>query len=282
MNIPDQPHHDADIAEEKTEYQVALPDFYGPMDLLLSLIEQEELEITTIALAQVTDQFLDYVTTLKEINPDNLTDFLVVASKLILIKSEVLLPKPPASIITDEDGETDDLVQQLKDYKRFKELAQSLQVIEATGRRNFVRLAAPVKVEPKLRPGEASVSELLSAVRRALTVKPEQPGVDMVVARQVVTIGQQINLIRLRLAEPEQLSFEALLSESRSRVEVIVTFLAVLELLKRRLIDIIQENDFGQIMLTRREQADLEAADQETSDWSTADWSELETITEIS
>ena len=79
-------------------YQVTLPDFYGPMDLLLTLIEREELEITNIALAQVTDQYLTYVKTLQEITPDNLTDFLVVASKLIFIKSQVLLPKPPPAL----------------------------------------------------------------------------------------------------------------------------------------------------------------------------------------
>jgi segregation and condensation protein A len=174
-------------------YHVELPEFYGPMDLLLSLIEREELEITEIALARVTDQFLAYVASMKELTPDDLTDFLVLASKLILIKSQVLLPRPPASIIDDDDeAETDDLVQQLKDYKRFKQLAGELGSIETAGQRNYIRIAAPPKIEPKLIPGDVSLADLLTAVRRALAVKPAQPDVDTVVKRQIVTIGQQI------------------------------------------------------------------------------------------
>ena len=264
-------HLDTPDADEE-RYRVSLPDFYGPMDLLLDLIEREELEITRISLAQVTDQYLDYVTSLQEINPDNLTDFLVVASRLILLKSQVLLPKPPPGVIDEAEAETDDLVQQLKDYKRFKQLAQELQTLEAEGKRNFIRLAAPLNIEPRLRPGEAKVTDLLKAVRRALTIKPEQPAVDTIVARQIVTIGAQINMIRTRLREQPQLPFETLLTEARSRVEIIVTFLAVLELLKRRLIEVQQADNFGQITLLRPENQALTADE----------WAALEDMTEIS
>jgi segregation and condensation protein A len=270
MSILDELNATTNADDER--YQVALPDFYGPMDLLLDLIEREELEITRISLAQVTDQFLDYVTTLKEINADNLTDFLVVASKLLVLKSKMLLPKPPPGIIEDEEAETDDLVQQLRDYKRFKTLAQELHSIEALGRRNFVRLTSPLKIEPKLQPGEGNILTLLAAVRQALTIKPEQPNVTTVVSRQEITIGQQINHIRARLQEHQQLSFEDLLTEARTRVEVIVTFLAVLELLKRRLVEVEQTANFGQIILFRLE----EAISYEE------DWSSLENMTELS
>ena len=263
---------DASTESDDDRYRVALPDFYGPMDLLLDLIEREELEITQISLAQVTDQFLAYVTTLKEINPDNLTDFLVVASKLLVLKSKMLLPKPPPSIIEDEEGEIDDLVQQLRDYKRFKTLAQDLQAIESLGQRNFVRLTAPLKIEPKLQPGEGNVLNLLTAVRQALTIKPEQPDVATVVSRQEITIGQQINHIRTRFQDYQQLSFQDLLTEARTRVEVIVTFLAVLELLKRRLVDVDQTINFGQITLVRLAEAESDGED----------WSSLESMTEMS
>ncbi|MEM7343428.1 MAG: segregation/condensation protein A [Chloroflexota bacterium] len=258
---------------EKNKYQVSLSDFYGPMDLLLALIEREELEITGIALAQITDQYLAYLTALKEISPDNLTDFLAVASKLILIKSRVLLPKPPVSIISDEEEhDVDDLVQQLRDYKRFKQLAQDMQKIEQKGHRHFIRLTTPLKVEPKLRPGEADVSKLLLAVRRALTVRPPQPDVDHVVSRQEITIGQQISMIRTRFQTDTQIPFEALLDNSQSRVTVIVTLLAVLELLKLRYIDIDQNEDFGDITLIKRTDRDVEAED----------WEGLVSLTELS
>jgi segregation and condensation protein A len=266
--IPPTPPDDPDDA-----YQVQLPDFYGPMDLLLSLIEQEELEITEISLAQVTDQYLAYVADMQELTPDDLTDFLVLASRLILLKSQVLLPRPPASIIDDEEeDETDDLVQQLKDYKRFKLLAQSLGEIESSGQHSFIRIAPPPKIEPRLIPGEVSIKQLLRAVRRALAVKPEQPDVGTVVKRQMVTIGQQINRIRGRLNEEAMVPFGELLADSHSRIEVIVTLLALLELAKRRVLTLDQSQNFGEITVSKLAEAAL----------SDADWSELSDLTDMS
>ncbi|MFQ5436839.1 MAG: segregation/condensation protein A, partial [Anaerolineae bacterium] len=121
-------------------------------------------------------------------------------------------------------------------------------------------------------PGEGNISNLLLAVQRALTVKPDQPDVNTVISRQEVTIGKQINMIRIRLGDLDELQFEDLLAGTRSRVEVIVTLLAVLELIKRRVIDVKQEDNFGNITLIKRENADL----------TEADWSKLENMTEIS
>ena len=253
-------------------YQVTLPAFYGPMDLLLDLIEREELEITEISLAQITDQYLSYVNRLKEITPDTLTDFLAVASRLLLLKSQVLLPSPPTSIAEEERGETDDLVQQLLDYKRFKELAQTLHQLEAQGERNFIRVAGPTVVEPKLQAGGGNVTHLLAAVRRALAVKPEEPEVDQVVSRQEISIGDRINTIRHQFSSRDQVAFSELLTEAGNRVEVIVTLLAVLELLKHRFINAEQPDKFGHITLTKLTHQTL----------STDDWLALESMTELS
>jgi segregation and condensation protein A len=101
-------------------YQVTLPVFEGPLDLLLHLIERQELDITAISLAQVTNQYLEYLGRVSERNPGNLADFLVVAAKLLLIKSRVLLPQPPVPLAPEEEDVGDDLVRQLMEYKRFK------------------------------------------------------------------------------------------------------------------------------------------------------------------
>ncbi len=107
------------IKKSSTTYQVELLVFQGPLDLLLSLIEQEELDITKISLAQVTNQYLAYLEAIKETNPDDLTDFLVIAAKLILIKSKILLPRPPASIVEEEEEDIgDELARQLLIYKQ--------------------------------------------------------------------------------------------------------------------------------------------------------------------
>ncbi|MFC1975709.1 segregation and condensation protein A, partial [Chloroflexota bacterium] len=170
------------IEDPTGAYRVELPDFEGPLDLLLSLIEQEELDITKISLARVTDQYLAYLEILREVNPDELTDFLMVAAKLILIKSEMLLPRPPPSIIEEEEEDVgDELARQLLIYKQFKEIATHLKEIEDKGQRNFVRVvtSAP-KIEPKLIPGTVSVDQLLLAARDAFAIKPPDPDVDEV------------------------------------------------------------------------------------------------------
>ena len=110
--------------QDEPGYQVALPVFEGPLDLLLHLIERQELDITAISLAQVTNQYLEYLAGASERDPDNLADFLVVAAKLLLIKSRVLLPQPPAPPAAEEEDLGDDLVRQLVEYKRFKEAAR--------------------------------------------------------------------------------------------------------------------------------------------------------------
>ncbi len=251
--------------EENTEsYLVDLPDFFGPMDLLLSLIEQEDLEITQISLAKVTDQYLAHINAMPNINADELADFLVVAAKLILIKSQVLLPKPPPGILDeDEEGDADDLVRQLQDYKRFKKLAQSLGEIQNSGGRSYVRIAPPPKIEPKLDMGDVTIGDLLTAVRHALAVKPDSPPVDTVVSRQRITIGRQINTIRRKLRLSQRLRFNELLAGSNTKVEVIVTLLAVLELIKRQVIDVAQEESFGEIEIVKREEAVLTDEDWE-------------------
>ncbi len=254
-------------------YQVDLPDFYGPMDLLLSLIEQEDLEITQISLAKVTDQYLSYIRSMQDVSPDALTEFLVVAAKLILIKSQVLLPKPPPGILDeDEEDEAEDLVRQLRDYKRFKKLAHELGEIQSLGGRSYVRIAPPPKIEPKLDMGDVTMVDLLAAVRQALAVKPPAPPVDAVVSRQHITIGRQIGSIRQRLRHSARLRFFDLLEHANTKVEVIVTLLAVLELIKQQVIDVSQEESFGDIQIVQKEDAVL----------TDEDWDELTQMEDLS
>lgn len=261
--------------QPSNEYQVELPDFEGPLDLLLSLIEQEELDITKISLARVTDQYLVYLEVLREVNPDELTDFLVVAAKLIFIKSEMLLPRPPPSIIEEEEEDIgDELARQLMIYKQFKEIANHLKEVEETGERNFVRMvtSAP-KIEPKLIPGSVTMDDLLQAAREAFAIKPPDPDVDEVVSREVVTIGQQMAHIRQEIVTKQRVSFQRLLTHSRNRVEIIVTLLAVLELIKRRVVRVEQLDLFGDIVISQSDASQLLNED---------DWQELAEMTDVS
>lgn len=237
-------------------YQVALPVFEGPLDLLLHLIEREELDITQVSLAQVTNQYLDYLSHITERNPDNLADFLVVAAKLLLIKSRVLLPQPPAALQPEEEDVGDDLVQQLIEYKRFKEAARWLQEQDEKGLHAFVRLAAVPSMEQGADLGEVRLDDLLAAVRQVLAIKPAQAPVSSVVAPVLTTIAQQMAAIdtALRGSSGRPVRFRDLLGAAGHRLEVIVTLLAVLEMIKQKRIRVSQDRLFGEIVIEKRDE----------------------------
>jgi len=235
-------------------YQVALPVFQGPLDLLLHLIERQEMDITQVSLAQVTNQYLEYLTQISERDPDNIAEFLVVAAKLLLIKSRVLLPRPPASLAAE--GEEDvgaDLVQQLIEYKKFKEAARWLKEIEAEGRSSYVRLAAAPPLEPVIDLGDVTLHDLLTTVREVLAIKPPAPSVNGTVAPVTVTIADQMALIRHRTARQRAISFRELIEAATSRIEIIVTLLALLEMVKRLEVTMRQGEPFGDIQILRLE-----------------------------
>jgi len=236
-------------------YQVKLPVFEGPLDLLLHLIERQELDITTVSLAAVTEQYLAYIAVLENLAVDQLADFLVIAAKLIWIKSQALLPRPPDLEAEEDVG--DDLVHQLLAYKQFKQVAQGLAEREAEGLRSFIRLAPPPKPATiNVDLGGVTIEDLLEAVRRALALAEPAPPVGDVVRPLVITIRGQIALIEATLAVQPSISFTELLRQASSRIEIIVTFLAVLELLKRRRIEVMQERMFGEIIIRPGADAD--------------------------
>jgi len=252
------------MALPTNNYTVQLPVYAGPLDLLLQLIERDELDITRVALAQVTDQFLAYLKVLETMNLGDIADFLVIAARLILIKSEALLPRPVERQPGEEDP-GDELARQLIAYKRYKQIAASLHLREEAGLRTYLRLAPPPKMEATLDLSGVTTLDLLAAVQHALALSPEKPALGTVVAPPKVTIRDQIRLIARTLRGGSgQATFQAMLVQAQSRMEIVVTFLAVLELIKRRKIEARQEQPFGEIQLVVLE------------DWSEEELAELE------
>jgi len=233
-------------------YHVALPVFEGPLDLLLHLIEREELDITQVSLAQITNQYLDYLARLSERDPDNLADFLVVAAKLLLIKSRVLLPQPPASLGPDEEDIGQDLIQQLIEYKRFKEAAGWLRQLDEQGLRSYVRLAGAPALDRVVDLGEVTLDDLLAAVRDVLAIKPPEPSVNGAVPPITISIADQMALIERKTGHGRPLSFRRLLQQAATRVEVIVTLLALLEMVKQLRVTMRQDKQFGDITITAK------------------------------
>ncbi|MCS7260099.1 MAG: segregation/condensation protein A [Anaerolineae bacterium] len=237
-------------------YQVTLPLFQGPLDLLLHLIEREQLDITKVALAQVTDQYLQYIASLQEVDVDLLSDFLVIAAKLVFIKSQVLLPKPPVDTAREEGEDVgDQLVRQLRAYRQFKQAMQVLETREALHLRSYVRVGTSKILESRLAPGEVTLEDLVTAARQVLSIRPPAPAVDQMVSPVMVTIGERIAWIRQLLECLPQVTFDTLMRMCTQRLEIIVTFMALLELIKQNFVDVQQDVPFGEIVVYRRPDA---------------------------
>ena len=225
--------------------------YEGPLDLLLDLIERAELDITTIALATVTDQYLNYIHTLEHARADDISAFLVIAAKLLQIKSEALLPRPPER----EPGEEDtgqELVEQLRLYKRFKEVGAWLEERQDAGLRAYLRVAPQPKVKPKLDLSSLTLEGLFNAALSAYQKEQEKRSLGTVIAAPKVTIREKIELIARILKQVERSTFKALIqSDKATRIEIVVTFLALLELIKRYRVSAYQETLFGDIEFER-------------------------------
>ncbi len=235
-------------------FELKLPVFEGPLDLLLHLIEKEELDITTVSLVQVTDQYLAQMRSLEGINLDALADFVSIGAKLIYLKSRALLPRPPAE--EDEDAAEEEevgreLTEMLKEYRRFREVATVLRAIEDEGLRAYPRLAPPPDVPLPSGLHKVTLDRLLELFREALERLPAEPSTD--IERSTVTIRQKLEEIETALKRKGRLSFRRLVSACRSRVEVIVSFMAVLELIKDLRVSAEQEELFGDIALVALE-----------------------------
>src|SRR5207253_591886 len=156
------------IFQERLDYTIQLPVFEGPLDLLLRLIEREELDITSIALAQVADEYLAQVRAMEAPEPEALSAFLVIAAKLLLIKSRALLPRPAPARGSDEaPDEGVELARQLREYQRYKQAAVLLRAWEDQGRRSYARVGAPpAPLPPRVEKLDVTLGEMIAAVQR--------------------------------------------------------------------------------------------------------------------
>lgn len=220
-------------------YRVRIEDFEGPLDLLLYFIRRDELDIFDIPIAQITDEYLEYVKLLERVDLDSVGDFLYMAALLINIKARMLLPQPDV----EEDGESLDprreLVERLLEYIRYKEASANLVGLREERSNRFTRGEASSerthwegRVEPDY---DATVFDLISALRRILTAAPEEPTHS--VETEVYTIEEQQEYILRLLEEKIRVSFAATMG-GRSKAFVIAAFLAILELARQQRITI--------------------------------------------
>lgn len=232
-------------------FTIKLEQFDGPLDLLLELIEKEKLEITRISLAKVTDAYLNYLKQNLGISSENLADFLVVAARLILIKSKALLP---VLELTPEESESiADLEERLALYKKFKEISEALGARFdkrqfAFSRRGFegveVGFYPPENIDAGIL--EKTFSRILAEIPKEQKLSEER-------LKEVITLEQKITELKKSLEERISTSFKNLTANTKSKTEIIVTFLALLELFKQKIIHFEQEKIFGEIKISRKE-----------------------------
>ncbi|MBK6794127.1 MAG: segregation/condensation protein A [Anaerolineales bacterium] len=243
---------DGILGNQLGTYKVLTPVYEGPLDLLLSLIERAELDITTVSLGSVTDQYLEHLRMVENQLPEEISSFLVIAAKLVQIKSEALLPRPPER----EPGEEDPglaLVEQLRLYKRYKEIAVWMEERQTLNLRTFLRVAPPPKVEPKLDLSNLTLEKLISAAESALSKGKDKKPLTTVISAPKVTIREKIDYITKTLKNIQRMHFSGLITDKATRVEIVVTFLALLELVKRYRVTAKQDVLFGDIEFERSE-----------------------------
>ena len=237
----------------ETDYKVKLEIFEGPLDLLLYLIKRDELDIYDISLERITKQYLEYLQAFKELNIEVAGEFVVMAANLIYLKSRSLLPvdqQPPEEDVEEDDPRWD-LIRQLIEYKKFKEAAAQLQQRQLEQELIFVREPNgidPVAVAP-LRLGEVGVFQLINAFQAVIKRVDAREDLREIFGEHY-TVSDKIEWILERMSDGVPLRFSELFARMASRVEIVVTFLALLELVRLRQINATQENPFDEIQLT--------------------------------
>lgn len=229
-------------------YRVQLKNFEGPLDLLLFFIKRDELNIYDIPISHITHEFLDYIRLMEELDLDVASEFIYMASLLMSIKAKMMLPH---DLDNDEELDEEDpryeLVQKLLEYKRYKEMADKLVVIDEQTRKKYYRGYPDVDEVEKQATGEAlqdvTLFDLMGAFRKVLADIKRQ-NVYHRVEKVKITVEQQAEYVLTHLQENGKTSFYSFCMELKSKTAIVITFLAILEMLKEQQINLfIEEND---------------------------------------
>ncbi|MEK7618233.1 MAG: segregation/condensation protein A [Patescibacteria group bacterium] len=223
--------------------------FEGPLDLLLSLIEQRQLDVTTIALAEVTEQFLQYIKQVEDLDPTTLADYLAIAAKLLVIKSKAILPS--LEIEPEEEEAGVDLESKLILYKQFKEASKLLKLFDNKREQSWTRL---VTFDEKINfypDPSVSAKELHGAILHILSDLKELDNLPKAKIKEAFSIQEKINHLQSTLSKQIETKLSDLLKSAKNKDEVIVTFLALLELIKQEIFSAEQETLFAEVVIKK-------------------------------
>lgn len=230
-------------------YNVKIPKFEGPMNLLLELIERQKLDISEVSIAQVADDYLEYIRNDPEISLENMSEFVNIASKIILIKSRSILPTLEVS--AEEEKEIKDLEEQLRLYKKYREAAEILKNIFAAKRTMFSREYMSDLSAMFMPPKNINTYDLRKKFLELVDqiVLPEKLAEEAV--QGIVTLEEKIAQLEHCLREKIEMSFSEIKGNSGDKVEIIVSFLALLELVKQKIVNVEQNKLFEEIKISK-------------------------------
>lgn len=226
---------------------VKLEAFEGPLDLLLHLIKRNELDIYDIPIALITEQYLEYLNMMKELNLDIVGDYLIIAAELGYIKSRMLLPEPPLE--EEEEDPRASLVRRLLEYQKFKDAASKLSGFETLEKDVFIRMFGEDVVDQDSHLLKVDLWSLIDSLREIYARRSFTWSDGILFESEHVTVEQMVEEIRLILKSRGSLDFEELFGESISRSDFIITFLAILELVRNQVIAAFQELPYSRIKL---------------------------------
>jgi segregation and condensation protein A len=241
------------------EYKVQFEVFEGPMDLLLYLIKKEEVDIYAVNLTKLATQFLEYVELMRQFDLEVAGEFLAMASTLMYLKSRELLPVDQQAVVEGEEEEGEDprweLIRQLVEYKKFKDAAAQLQVLEARQENIYPRVPGKIEFQAETAPAkpEAGIFDLLNAVSAILKRFDAKAAGTREIYEDRWTVSEKIEVVLHTIAEGGNAKFSELFEKAANRAEVICTFLALLELIRLKQIVCVQPEPFGEIEIRKAE-----------------------------
>ncbi len=233
--------------------------FEGPMDLLLHLIEKAEIDIYDIPINLIAEQFLDYLRQMEELNLDITSDFLVMASTLLEIKSKMLLPKDKApedeSFVEEEDPRME-LVSRLVEYKKYKDAAEELRLMETIQQKVFYKPKEDLSdfQDEQLEIDGLKIDLLVKSLTNIIKSRNKENGVLFIqeIQREEYTLEKCISIIKQRISVENNIRFSELIEKDSTKSEIINYFLSILELIRMMDIEVVQEEDFSDLIISRR------------------------------
>jgi segregation and condensation protein A len=241
--------------ESGSQYSVKVPVFEGPLDLLLHLIKENKIDIYDIPISVITSQYLEYLELMQELNLEIASEFLVIAATLIYIKSRMLLPKDETLATEETEDPRAGLVQRLLEYQAFKEASVELRKREEVWSGAFERPAVEIdksQLEPDLFLFEVNLFDLVGVLSKMLSKAPPE---EVSITKEALTVKDRIAAIIDRLEQEKTVKFDSLFEEDDRRVKIIVTFLALLEIMRLGIMRVFQDSQFGTIWIIRQDEA---------------------------